>query len=73
VALFIWNGLNRWSASAPPDPGGTWLGFWLSLIGVALLAVSGWLGWEMVYRYHMGVVEHPESKDEAARRKEEAA
>ena len=73
VALFAWNGFTRWSAAVPPEPGTPWLGFWLSLVAVALLAVSGWLGWEMVYRYHMGVVEHPESKDEAARRKEEAA
>jgi len=73
VALFAWNGFTRWSAAAPPEPGTPWLGFWLSLVGVALLAVSGWLGWEMVYNYHLGVVEHPESKDEAARRGEAAA
>lgn len=73
VALFAWNGFTRWSAAAPPEPGTPWLGFWLSLVGVALLAVSGWLGWEMVYRYHMGVTEHPESKDETARRRGEAA
>lgn len=73
LALFIWNGINRWSADTPPDPSGTYLGFWLTLIGVAILGVSGWLGWEMVYLYHMGVVEHPESKDEAARKAGEAA
>ncbi len=27
----------------------------LQAIGVALLTVSGWLGWEMVYRHHVGV------------------
>ena len=31
--------------------------FVLSLISVAVLMVSGWLGWEMVYRYGVGV--HP--------------
>jgi uncharacterized membrane protein len=73
VALFAWNGYTRWTADAPPEPGATHLGFWLSLIGVAILAVSGWLGWAMVYEYHMGVLEHPESKDEKARRPGEAA
>ncbi len=33
--------------------------FWLSVAGVGLLAVSGALGWHMVYRYHVGVEEEP--------------
>ena len=33
--------------------------FWLSVVGVGLLAVSGSLGWHMVYRYRVGVVEEP--------------
>jgi uncharacterized membrane protein len=37
----------------------------LAVIGVSLLLVSGWLGWTMVYIYHMGVVERG-----AARREE---
>ena len=73
VVLFAWNGYNRWTADVPPEPGAPWLGFWLSLIGVVILVVSGWLGGEMVFKYHVGVVEHPESKDEAARRPGEAA
>lgn len=63
VALFAWNDYLRWDAAAAPSPDGTYLGFWLSLIGVALLAVSGWLGWMMVYEYHVAVLEHPEAKD----------
>src|SRR5690606_27765776 len=68
VVLFAWNGYNRWTADVPPEPGAPWLGFWLSLIGVVILVVSGWLGGEMVFKYHVGVVEHPETKDEAATR-----
>lgn len=29
--------------------------FLLTIIGDALLLVSGWLGWEMVYRYGVGI------------------
>ncbi len=29
--------------------------FVLSIIAVGLLTVSGWLGWEMVYRYGIGI------------------
>ena len=43
--------------------GATYVGFWLTLAGAALLAVSGWLGWKMVYEYHVAVLEHPEAKD----------
>ena len=33
--------------------------FVLSLVGVALLLLGGWLGGELVYRYAIGVAEHP--------------
>ena len=32
-------------------------GFWISLITVLLLLFNGWKGWEMVYRYHVGVAD----------------
>lgn len=32
-----------------------WGGLIISLIVVCLLLVSGWKGWEMVYRHHVGV------------------
>src|SRR5262249_15939418 len=28
---------------------------WLALVGVLLLLFNGWVGWEMVYRRHVGV------------------
>ena len=32
-------------------------GFWISLVTVLLLVFNGWKGWEMVYRYHVGVAD----------------
>jgi uncharacterized membrane protein len=63
VALFAWNASLRWAVEVPPAPNRISTGFWLSLIGVAVLAVSGWLGWKMVYEYHVAVLEHPEARD----------
>lgn len=73
VALFAWNAWIRWDAVGPPDPAGTYPGFWLTLVGVGLLAVSGWLGWKMVYEYHVAVLEHPDAKDPEPRARPEAA
>lgn len=44
VALFV---VNLWLRVSAPDSGR--IPFWLSAIGVALLAVSGWLGGKLVY------------------------
>jgi uncharacterized membrane protein len=63
VALSAWNAALRWAVEVPPTQGRISTGFWLSLIAVALLAVSGWLGWKMVYEYHVGVLEHPAARD----------
>lgn len=61
VGLFAVNLVLRW----PTEPTVTAIGapLWLTLIGVAMLAVSGWLGWTMVQTYHVGPWEHPEAKD----------
>jgi uncharacterized membrane protein len=50
VVLFIFNAGMR---HADVSPGGT--PFILSLVGIALLAVSGWLGGKMVYEAGVGV------------------
>jgi uncharacterized membrane protein len=50
VALFA---INFWlRLRAPDDPGKL---MWLSLVSLALLVVSGWLGGKMVYEYAVGV------------------
>jgi uncharacterized membrane protein len=51
VVLFIFNAGMRHAADV--NPGGT--PFVLSLIGIALLSVSGWLGGKMVYEAGVGV------------------
>ncbi|WNM56619.1 DUF2231 domain-containing protein [Candidatus Nitrospira allomarina] len=49
VALF---GVNAWIRAVDP----TWeAGFILSTLGVLLLAISGWLGGELVYKHGVGV------------------
>lgn len=59
VALFA---INFWMrGTADPAAAGP---IWLSGIGVALLAVSGWLGGEMVYVHGAGV--SPDAGDEHA-------
>ena len=50
VGLFI---CNAWLRHEAPGVGGT--PFFLSLIGVALLAVSGWLGGKLVFEEGIGV------------------
>lgn len=50
VALYV---VNFWlRLPAPENPGGL---VWLSLLSVALLAVSGWLGGKMVYEHGVAV------------------
>jgi uncharacterized membrane protein len=63
VGLFFWNAWIRWTTDVPPAQHQAYFGFWLSLVGVILLAPSGWLGWKMVYEYHCAVLEHPEALD----------
>jgi uncharacterized membrane protein len=57
VALFAINTWLRW-----PDPA-SFRGapFWLSVVGVALLAVSGWLGGKMVYVHGIAVDAAPDA------------
>jgi uncharacterized membrane protein len=50
VALFLCNAWLR------HEDGATRMTFWMSLAGVALLGISGWLGGKMVYEAGVGVV-----------------
>jgi uncharacterized membrane protein len=54
VVLFLINCLIRYQA-----PRGTAGPIWLSVIGIILLAVSGWLGGEMVYVHGVAVESAP--------------
>lgn len=47
----------------PPPASSAYGGFWVSLVGVGLLLIGGWLGGAMVYEYRVAVVEGPEAKD----------
>lgn len=61
LGLFIANFWQRSTTEVNPDA--VTAPIWLSIIGVALLGVAGWLGWVMVQTYHVGVFEHPEARD----------
>jgi uncharacterized membrane protein len=50
VALYVVNLWMRWS-----NPGNLKVPFWLSLIAIGLLAISGWLGGKMVYEQGVAV------------------
>jgi uncharacterized membrane protein len=54
VALFALNLWLRWLSTSEDDSP-----IWLSVIGVALLGVSGWLGGHMVYVHGVGVERRP--------------
>jgi len=63
VALYA---LNLWlrTSSAPPaiQP------VWLSVVGILLLGVSGWLGGEMVYVHGVAVEPQPGAKETSSER-----
>ncbi|MDY0909394.1 DUF2231 domain-containing protein [Microbacterium sp. CFBP9034] len=55
TALFVINLLVRWSAD--DDDEVSILGFILSLVGLAALGVSGWLGGKLAYHYGVRVAD----------------
>lgn len=61
IALVIINLYLRW---ADPVAGITNGGFVLSIITVALLLVTGWLGGTLVYAYHLGAMDSPPAGEE---------
>jgi uncharacterized membrane protein len=71
VVLYV---INFWLRSGTPEAPGGYV--WLSLIAIALLVVSGWLGGKMVYVYGVAVsgvgerarAEEPRSMREPDRR-----
>lgn len=61
TGLFAANFFLRSGAYMNPDR--VTAPIFLSFVGVALLGISGFLGWRMVQTYHVGAWEHPEAKD----------
>ena len=53
VALYIVSWLVKNTTKAPPS----WASLILEIVGCALLAYSGWLGWTLVNRDHIGLGE----------------
>jgi len=65
VVLFIFNLGIRFNTSTDPDE--QLFATILSVIGVLLMAVSGWLGGSLVYIHRVGVQTAPESMDQENR------
>jgi len=66
VALFFVNWLNQWGHGATAGARLTWM-YILDILGVVLLVASGWYGWELIYRYGIGIsVEDAQREMEAA-------
>jgi uncharacterized membrane protein len=57
VVLAAINWYLRYRAGAPA--GVFPFGIFISAITVLLLVFNGWMGWEMVYRHHVGVSDEP--------------
>ena len=52
VVLELVNFYLRYSQGAARASG---MGIWISLVVVLILLFTGWKGWEMVYKHHVGV------------------
>ena len=63
VALFLFNLGIRYNASADNEM----FGVFLSVAGIVILAVSGWLGGSMVYVHGVAVTTSTSSKEESRR------
>ena len=69
VALFIFNLGIRYNAS----PEGELFGVMLSVIAIAVMSVSGWLGGTLVYEHQMGVAPASGREKEEEREERRAA
>jgi uncharacterized membrane protein len=59
VALFLFNLGLRYNAARP----GEMFPVVLSIVGIAVLGVSGWLGGSLVYVHHLGVAPGRDSRE----------
>jgi uncharacterized membrane protein len=69
VGLYVVNLLSRTRWAAPYLAADSWIPLALSIVGVAVLGVSGWLGGEMVYVERVGVQEQADRRAEETRRR----
>lgn len=69
TGLFVVNWLLRTDWGARFISSDSWIPFALSVVGNVVLAVSGWLGGEMVYVERVGVAEARERRAENDRRR----
>jgi uncharacterized membrane protein len=69
TALFVVNVLLRTTWGSRFIDGNSWIPLALSVIGNAVLGVSGWLGGEMVYVERVGVEDPPDRGLNSARRR----
>lgn len=63
IGLLVAIGLNSWLRWHAFEPILGTPGIWLSLLAAVILGVSGWLGWTLVQKHHIGVLEINEGGD----------
>jgi uncharacterized membrane protein len=64
VLIQIYNWYSRYTEGAAAVVP---LGLILSLVVVGILLFTGWKGWQMVYRHHVGVSDEPDSRGDIGR------
>lgn len=69
TALFVVNVLLRTTLGSQFISTDSWIPLGLSVVGNAVVGVSGWLGGEMVYVERVGVEEPHEKRPEDTRRR----
>jgi uncharacterized membrane protein len=69
VVVFAMNAWLRWTFDGDvTNMGSRTPGIALTILGAALLVVSGWLGWTLVQTWHVGVLEEHERDRPASHR-----
>jgi uncharacterized membrane protein len=67
LAIVAFQGFNFWLRSQPEFDGST-VPLWISIVSVAVLAVSGWLGGQLVHVLGVTQPGHESSREDAASR-----
>lgn len=64
LLLYVGALAARWPAGSPPE--GLALAMGLDVAGLLAVSAQGWLGGELVYRHHIGVLSEPEGGEPTA-------